>query len=127
MHRTIEITVGPTQTDRLCRELEQAEHVIGLSLQRGASIKPPGDVITVHTLNRGVDDILQRVSAAQKGGSISVATAELASIIDPDHQDAVDNDVDEAIWEEMETGLRHQGRVTPNFVALMALGGPITT
>ena len=127
MHRTIEITVAPTQTDRLCRELEQVEHVIGLSLQRGASIKPPGDVIIVHTLNRGVDDILRRVSAAQKGGSISVATAELASIIDPDHQDAVDNDVDEAIWEEMETGLRHQGRVTPNFVALMALGGAITT
>jgi hypothetical protein len=30
---------------------------------------------------------------------------------DPDHQHAID----EAIWEELETGLRHQGRITSNY------------
>ena len=44
---------------------------------------------------------------------------------DPGHQSAIDNDVDEALWEELETGLRHQGQVTANFLALMALGGLI--
>lgn len=33
--------------------------------------------------------------------------------------------MDEALWEEMETGLRHQGRVTANFLTLMALGGAV--
>ena len=53
MHRTIEITVPPAHTDTLVHELEQLEHVINLSVVRGASIKPPGDVLTVHVLNRG--------------------------------------------------------------------------
>ncbi|MCA1628118.1 MAG: DUF389 domain-containing protein [Acidobacteria bacterium] len=57
---------------------------------------------------------------------MSIVTAELASIIDPQHEEAVDKDVDEAVWEEMETGLRHQGRVTANYLALMALGGVAT-
>lgn len=44
---------------------------------------------------------------------------------DPDHQHAIDRDVDEALWEEMEAGLRHQGRVTPNVIVLMALGSAV--
>jgi len=62
-------------------------------------------------------------AAARHPGPFSVATAELASLSDPGHQHAIDRDVDETLWEEMEAGLRHQGRVTPNFLALMALGG----
>ncbi|MEJ7709202.1 MAG: hypothetical protein WKF84_04915 [Pyrinomonadaceae bacterium] len=75
-------------------------------------------------LNRGADAVLKR--AREQGGErVSIVTAELTSIIDKQHEEAVDRDVDEAVWEEMETGLRHQGRVTANFVTLMALGGAI--
>jgi len=123
MHRTIAITGTPIYTNRLLRELDDMEEVIGLSVNRGASLKPPGDVITVHALNRGMDAVLRCAGAT--GGDVSIVTAEVASIIDPAHQDAVDDDVDEAIWEEMETGLRHQGRITPNYLILMALGGAI--
>jgi uncharacterized membrane protein len=35
----------------------------------------------------------------------------------------VNDDRDEAIWEEMESGLRHQGRITANYLLLMGLGG----
>lgn len=127
MHRTIEISVAAGATDGLLRELEQLEEVIGLSVMRGGSLKPLGDVISVHTLNRGADEVLRRAGAAQKYGPMSAVTHELASIIDPKHQRVVDNDVDEAIWEEMEAGLRHQGRITPNYLILMALGGAIAT
>lgn len=127
MHRTIEITVPPSSTDELSRELNGLEHVMGLSVHRGASVKPPGDVLIVHALNRGVDDVLKLAQAARKRGAVSIVTAELASIIDPQHEEAVDKDVDEAVWEEMETGLRHQGRVTANYLALMALGGGVAT
>lgn len=125
MHRTIEITVPPTETERLVRDLDALDDVIGLTVHHGASRKPPGDVVTVHALNRGADAVLRRVAAMGRDRQVSVVTAEVASIIDPAHQKAVEDDVDEAIWEEMETGLRHQGRVTPNYVALMALGGAI--
>lgn len=124
MHRTIEITTATRDTEALLRELEPLKEVTGLSVSRGASIKPQGDVVTVHVLNRGADAVLKR--AREQGGErVSIVTAELTSIIDKQHEEAVDRDVDEAVWEEMETGLRHQGRVTANFVALMALGGAI--
>lgn len=125
MHRTITITVAAGATDALTAELLTLDEVIGLSVARGASLRPPGDVVTVHVLNRGADEVLRRVAMAQEVGPVSVVTAEAASFIDPARRGAVEGDVDEAIWEEMETGLRHQGRVTPNYVALMALGGAV--
>ena len=105
--------------------MDGLDAVVGLSVQRGASVKPPGDVVVVHVLNRGADEVLRCADAARGRGPISIVTAEVASIIDPSRQDVVDDDVDEAIWEEAETGLRHQGRVTSNYLALMALGGAI--
>jgi hypothetical protein len=72
VHRTIEITVPPTYTDALTEELE---HVITVSVVRGASIKPPGDVVTVHALNRGADQVMRLADAARKQGQVSVSTS----------------------------------------------------
>lgn len=127
MHRCLEITVPAGSTPRLLRDLEAIDAVIGLSVRRGASVKPPGDVVVVHALNRGLDQVLRCSAYASGRGPLSIATAEVASIIDPDRQDEIDDDVDEAIWEEAETGLRHQGWVTANVLALMVLGGIIAT
>lgn len=123
MHRTITISVPPHATPALLDGLHAETHVLGLSVAYGASLRPVGDVITVHVLNRGADQVLRLVRAS--GPDFSVVTAETSSIIDPQHDAQVEDDVDEAVWEELETGLRHQGRVTPNFLALMALGGVI--
>ena len=127
MHRTIEITVPPSCTDELISQLEQEEHVINLAVVRGASIKPPGDVLTVHALNRGADQVMRLAEGAhnKEGGDVSVSTSELSSIVDPKQERKVANDVDEALWEEAETGLRHQSRITANYLGLMALGGAV--
>ena len=63
--------------------------------------------------------------AARKGGQVSVSTSELSSIVDPEHERKVANDVDEALWEAAETGLRHQSQITANYVGLMVLGGAV--
>ena len=116
----------PTYTDTLTEELEQLEHVITVSVLRGASIKPPGDVVTVHVLNRGADQVMRLAEGVHKeGGDVSVSTSELSSIVDPEHERKIANDVDEALWEESETGLRHQSQITANYVGLMALGGAV--
>ena len=94
MHRTIEITVPTSYSDELIRELEQ---VINLSVVRGASIKPEGEVLTVHVLNNVADEVLRHADEAPKRGQVSVTTAELPSIIDPEHERKVANDVDEAL------------------------------
>ncbi len=125
MHRTIEIAVPPSYTDELIGELEQLEQVISLSVVREGSVKPPGDVLTVHVLNRGADEVMRLADTARKHGQVSISTGELSSIVDPEHERKVANDVDEALWEEAETGLRQQSQITANYLALMALGGAI--
>jgi hypothetical protein len=127
MHRAIEITVSPQHTARLVDELKGQQDVIELSVLKGASVKPEGDIVLVKVLNRGSDEVLRSVQRAQdeRGATVSVATSELASLIDPARKDQIKSDVDEELWEEMETGLLHQSRVTSNYLILMATGGAI--
>jgi hypothetical protein len=125
VHTEIEVIVPSSYTDELIQDLQRLEEVISLSVVREASIKPPGDVFTVHALNRGADEVLRLADSARKHGQVSVSTAELTSMIDPEHEQKVANDVDEALWEEVETDLRHQGKLTTNYLGLMALGGAV--
>jgi uncharacterized membrane protein len=69
--------------------------------------------------------VLRIISKYTSGLDFSIVTSEVASINDPKHQKEIDHDIDEAIWEEMETGLRHNGRLTINYSMLMAIGGII--
>ena len=126
MHRTLSLTVPASVTESLCQQLAAIPDVISLSVQPGASRKPPGDVITIQVLNRGADEALRLARALVPSASaLSVATSELTSIIAPADAERVMKDKDEAVWEEIESGLRHQGRVTSNYLVLMALGGVI--
>lgn len=125
MHRTFSITVPPATTELLCQQLTALETVISLSVQPGASRKPPGDIITVQVLNRGTDDVLRHLQNTLPPEQISVASSELSSLMSPSQASLIMGDKDEAIWEEIESGLRHQGRPTANFMLLMSLGGII--
>lgn len=127
MQRTVEIATPSDRTDQLISQLEPLDDVIGLSVQWGGSIKPVGDVIIVHALNKGIDEVLRQVADTCRGANYSIATAEQASLIDQKQDATIEQDIDEAIWEEMETGLRHQSRVTVNYMTLMAIGGAIAT
>ncbi|MBZ9752543.1 DUF389 domain-containing protein [Deinococcus sp. HMF7604] len=125
MHRTMTITVPADRTHELSRRLAEMDAVVSLTLSRGASLKPPGDVFTAHVLNRGADAVLKQVE--ELCPHFSATTSELSAILDPQAHDEVLADVDEALWEEIAAGLRHQIRVTSNFMALMALGGLLST
>ncbi|BCM91192.1 hypothetical protein IAD21_03056 [Abditibacteriota bacterium] len=126
MHRTIQIALSSSATDQLLEELNALDGVIGLAVFSGASMKPEGDVVSVQVLNHTTDDVMRAVERAhQNGAQVSVSTAEIASLSDPEYAKNVEYDVDEASWEEMETGLRHQARITANYVALMFLGGAV--
>ena len=126
MQRTVEVAIASNRTDELIGQLEPLDDVIGLSVQRGGSIKPIGDVLTIHTLNQGIDEVLRQIADTCRGTNYSIATSEQASMIDQQHHNTIEKDIDEAIWEEMETGMRHQARVTVNYMTLMAIGGAIS-
>lgn len=128
MHRTISISLSSSGTKQLLEDLNALDGVISLSVHSGASLKPQGDVVSAQVLNHTTDDVFRAVKRAQDGGAqVSVTTSEIASLSDPDHTREIESDVDEASWEEMETGLRHHARITPNFLALMFLGGAVAS
>ena len=119
----MEIALSSSATQQLLEELDEMEGVIGLSVFAGASRKPKGDVLSLKVLNHTTDDVMRAVERVKEGGAeVSVATAEIASLSDPANAEQVEFDVDEASWEEMETGLRHQSRITANYLTLMFLG-----
>ena len=123
MHRTIEASVESHRTDKIIEELKDHKYVLGLNVLRNVSVKPPGDTLLIHVLNKGADDVLRTIRSHTSSSHFSIITSEVASINDPQNQEMIDKDIDEAIWEEMETGLRHNGRLTSNYLLLMAIGG----
>ena len=70
MHTGIEVIVPSSRTDELIGNLQQMDDVISLSVVREASIKPPGDVFTVHVLNRGADEVIRVADAAREEGQV---------------------------------------------------------
>ncbi len=126
MHRSLSIALPPEETDDLVEELQRfGEQVVSISVQRGASVKPPGDVVSVHLLNRVASPVLEVVERRRADGAVSVASAQVDSISDPDHDEALTADIDDAPWDDIRAQLRHHSQLSANFVSLMALGGVI--
>lgn len=125
MHHSIELSVPTDATDDLLAALAEHEGVLNLSVERGAAIKPPGDVVTVHALNRSVDAVLAEARHAYAHGPTAVVTSGIDSFVVTGAQKAIEDDADESPWEEFERTLRHHGRLSINYFLLMALGGAI--
>jgi hypothetical protein len=125
VYRSITITLSPAATDELARALAALPAVVGLAVHRGTSLKSTGDQLVVEAFNSASDDVLERARAAAGGGALSATTSEAASLTDPSSQKLIDADLDEAVWEEMESRLLQEGGATPNFLALTAVGGVV--
>ena len=117
------MTVAPQATDGLLDALKGMEGVISLSVHRGESLQPPGDVISAAVLNHAVDGVLALVTESTTYGPVSISTSTLDSLIDADHGMHVRADVDEATWEEADTAMRRHTRLTFNFFLTTAAGG----
>jgi hypothetical protein len=125
MHRRITIQGDGQAVSALAAELAPLEGVIGLSHHRQGSLKPAGDVLQVDVLNRYADEVLRRLRPAQDNPQrpVIVVIAQSSAMVDRRRTDLIEHDADEALWEEMESDLRNHGRVSTNYVLLMALGG----
>jgi hypothetical protein len=125
VHHTVEMSVPSAATDGTLARLAELDGVLSLHVERGIGVKPEGDVITVHTLNRSVDAVLAAASEAERHGPIAVSTGGLNSLVATGAQGAIDDDADESPWEEFERTLRHHGRLSVNYLLLMTIGGAI--
>lgn len=123
MARTVDLTVPVEKTEVLLNALKNIDGIVGITLHRNVSLEPPGDVLQIQVTNdttRAVFNTLADLKVTE-GGSIS--TSQLDSLISPPHQDAIDRESSETVWEEMLYLLLDQSNLTPNFLLLMMCSG----
>lgn len=122
MPRTIEVTVPLGQTDALISRVKGLTGVVGLSVQYGSSLLPPGDVLTLQTTNdaaRTVVQLLSELGMMESGVTISKPQ----SLISQAYVKQIDHEGDETVWEELALFLREQSNLATNFLWLMFLSG----
>lgn len=127
MPRTIEITVPTARTDALVATLRDRQEVLGLQVQRDASVKPPGDVLTMTTTNRSLPTVLRLLDAHGIGATdgTSLSTAEPVSLVAPSARERLSHDTSEGSWEEIDTVIGRESNATRNTLGVMAIAGAV--
>lgn len=124
MSRSIQVSVPSDKTDGIVDELRCADGVVGISLHRGASIKPPGDVLMIQATNEAFKPIQGRL-AKVIGDSGSVLTSEPRSLVSPTSQEQIDEETNEASWPEMAALLRRETNISSNYIMAMFFSGVV--
>jgi hypothetical protein len=127
MARTVEITLPAHGTDALVARARGLHQVIGIRVQRGASVQPPGDVVTISLTNdalRSLIHVLDELGITSETGA-SITVSEPTGLISPARQEAIESDESDVIWEEMEFSVLRESNMDRNGVFVMFASGVI--
>ena len=125
MPRIVQITVPSEETEKLLAEVAIIDGVIGIQHHRGASVSPPGDVISMEVVTPALHQLmllLDRLGVGRDSSSSLVTTHPL-SIISTTHAGAITTDSSEPTWQEIELEIGHESNMTPNGLLLMCCSG----
>lgn len=125
MPRILAVTLSSEKTGPLIEQIRTLKNVVGVSLQRDGSLDPPGDIVTIATNNEGMRDIFKVLDDLNVLDGGSVTTSEPRSLISPPHQNSIDTETNETVWDEMASLLRQDTNFSGNFLMLMALAGAV--
>jgi uncharacterized hydrophobic protein (TIGR00271 family) len=99
--------------------------VAEVSVQRGASVLPPGDIIDVLLARESVERLVEKLQAleVQEQGSISVSMPELvlSDRADKATADAPGEGADAVIWDEVSRQTGEDSRLTWSYLAFLIL------
>ncbi len=125
MPRTIQLTLPSNQADELIADMQNIDGVIGLRVQRGVSIRPPGDVVYVEVTNRSLHPLMRLLAERGIGhdSSTFITTSVPASVVSSPFIKAITRDTSDATWEEMEAMLGRESNMTGNTLVLMGVCG----
>lgn len=124
MPRSVQVVVPSDRCDDLVARLRPLKGVLGVIVQRGSSVEPPGDVIQLTATNDGTRRVLHVLDAEGIAESGSIATSELKALISSSN-DRAEREPNETIWEEAAFLLRRETNVQVNFLALMLAAGMV--
>ncbi|SDT22681.1 protein of unknown function [Halopseudomonas xinjiangensis] len=125
MPRAIKVSLASDKSQSLVDRLLSIEGVISIDLQRGASIAPAGDVVSIAVVNqrtRAVLDMLDDLDVTRQG---SIQMSALTSVVSRGNQSLVNKESDETVWDEMAFMLRTDTNPSLNYILAMSLAGAI--
>lgn len=125
MPRILQITVPSDKTEKLLAELATIDGVIGIQLNRSASVLPPGDVVSMEVLTPALHQLMVSLDRLGIGRdpSSSFVTSHPHSVVSPSHAESITTDTSEATWEEIELEISHESNMTANGLLLMCCSG----
>ncbi|RUR31657.1 DUF389 domain-containing protein [Vreelandella nanhaiensis] len=126
MPRTIEVS-APTKTiDAILERIELVQGVVSISLQKGASLSPPGDVLTIQATDEATRLLLGTLTDLNASVDGTISLSEPTSLLSSEHQRLINKESNETIWDDMAFLLRRDTNLSVNYLMLMALAGAIT-
>lgn len=125
MPRIVEIALPSKQTDPLISEIKELKQLISLRVQRGISLHPSGDVITLEITDRSLHGLMQLLNKRRmlQDPDVSVTTSQPLSIISQPSAIEITNDSSKAIWEEMQIMISKGSNMTVNSLIIMSVSG----
>lgn len=125
MARTLNISLPASRTASFVDDLRRHPGVIGITVQPGSSIVPPGDVVTVQISTREYFSLMQLLDRHQigRGAGTSVSATKPEWIASPEAAPVVGSDPSIAVWEEMEAMLAKESHFNGTTAGLMFVGG----
>jgi hypothetical protein len=123
--RTIELTIPALRTDGFVADLEELE-LTALRLQRGASLRPPGDLVTLEVANDRLGEVMRvadRYGLGDEGG-ITMTTSVPLSMVGPTYQELT-REVGATTWEELELSIGEDSTMRGDRTLVMFIAGVI--
>jgi hypothetical protein len=125
VQRSIVVSGAPATLAEIAEQLDGREDVISLAWHRGASLQPRGDLLVAEVLNRSTDGVIHMLADAVERREIVVCIKPTSTLIDRARREEIYRDADDVVWEEVESDLRGQGRLSASYVVLMSLGAAL--
>lgn len=129
MPRTVEVTLSSHRSDELAERAAGLDQVVGIRVERGISVQPPGDVVTITITDRSLPRLMQLLQSmgVNDDPGASITTSRPLSVIARPSANPIAHDSSESTWEELESLLNKESVMTPISMVTMALAGVIAT
>jgi hypothetical protein len=123
--RTIELTIPASRTDAFLTDLRAVE-TTAIRLQRGASLEPVGDLVTLGVANAQLGEIMRiadRYDLGREGG-VTMTTSIPLSVVTPAYT-SLTREVGATTWEELELSIGEDSTMRGDRTLVMAIAGVI--
>ncbi|MGE0081639.1 MAG: DUF389 domain-containing protein [Thiohalomonadaceae bacterium] len=125
MTRVVQITAPAPKVDEILAHVRGMEGVLEVQAQRGGSLQPRGDVLSLVVTNQAVFPLMSMLDrlGVTDSTDMAVVITELRALVSVAARGAVAEEHSEAMWEEMEAELAKGSNMAGNALVVMLVSG----